>query len=196
MSINISGSAASPLINARPSPDTIGADTTSLGWVITALGEKARGLGSSITTRSLQYSADILAVSGNGRSFNRVRVVFDNSTGTPQIVYRRDVTDRGWPMDQQILANLRSGQLDFIERLAASDVPQLKSDTRFKIAKITDVNKKSACHPQRSRPTAITPATPATDETSAGIAALTSVTRPKGTDATATAQKKSWGLLR
>src|SRR5437762_3282557 len=37
------------------------------------------------------------------------------------------------------LANLRSGQLDFIERLAASDVPQLKSDTRFKIAKITEI---------------------------------------------------------
>src|SRR5690349_4269361 len=37
------------------------------------------------------------------------------------------------------LANLRSGQLDFIERLAASDVPQLKSDSRFKIAKITEI---------------------------------------------------------
>ncbi|HYT98608.1 MAG TPA: ABC transporter substrate-binding protein [Casimicrobiaceae bacterium] len=37
------------------------------------------------------------------------------------------------------LANLRSGQLDFIERLAASDVPQLKSDTRFNIAKITEI---------------------------------------------------------
>jgi len=37
------------------------------------------------------------------------------------------------------LANLRSGQLDFIERLAASDVPHLKSDTRFKIAKITEI---------------------------------------------------------
>ncbi|TMH67516.1 MAG: ABC transporter substrate-binding protein [Betaproteobacteria bacterium] len=37
------------------------------------------------------------------------------------------------------LANLRSGQLDFIERLAASDVPQLKSDARFKIAKITEI---------------------------------------------------------
>src|SRR5436853_6053706 len=37
------------------------------------------------------------------------------------------------------LANLRSGQLDFIERLAASDVPQLKFDTRFKIAKITEI---------------------------------------------------------
>ena len=32
------------------------------------------------------------------------------------------------------LANLRSGQLDFIERMAASDVPALKSDTRFKIS--------------------------------------------------------------
>jgi peptide/nickel transport system substrate-binding protein len=37
------------------------------------------------------------------------------------------------------LANLRSGQLDFIERLAASDVPQLKTDSRFKVAKITEI---------------------------------------------------------
>src|SRR5947209_13048762 len=37
------------------------------------------------------------------------------------------------------LANLKSGQLDFIERMAPSDVPQLKSDTRFKIAKITEI---------------------------------------------------------
>ena len=37
------------------------------------------------------------------------------------------------------LANLRSGQLDFIERLAASDVPQVKSDSRFKLAKITEI---------------------------------------------------------
>jgi peptide/nickel transport system substrate-binding protein len=37
------------------------------------------------------------------------------------------------------LANLRSGQLDFIERLAASDVPQLKSDNRFRIAQITEI---------------------------------------------------------
>src|SRR5437867_3139176 len=37
------------------------------------------------------------------------------------------------------LANLRSGQLDFIERLAASDVPGLKSDSRFSISKITEI---------------------------------------------------------
>jgi peptide/nickel transport system substrate-binding protein len=37
------------------------------------------------------------------------------------------------------LANLRSGQLDFIERLAASDVPQVKGDSRFRMTKITEI---------------------------------------------------------
>jgi len=41
------------------------------------------------------------------------------------------------------LANLRSGQLDFIERLAPSDVPQLKSDSRFKIARIVEIGYQS-----------------------------------------------------
>jgi len=37
------------------------------------------------------------------------------------------------------LANLRSGQLDFIERLAPSDVPGLRGDSRFRIAKIVEI---------------------------------------------------------
>ena len=37
------------------------------------------------------------------------------------------------------LANLKSGQLDFIERMAASDVPGLKSDSRFKLSKIVEI---------------------------------------------------------
>jgi peptide/nickel transport system substrate-binding protein len=37
------------------------------------------------------------------------------------------------------LANLRSGQLDFIERVAPSDVPQLRNDSRFKLAKIVEI---------------------------------------------------------
>ena len=37
------------------------------------------------------------------------------------------------------LANLRSGQLDFIERVGPADVPQLRSDSRFKIAKIVEL---------------------------------------------------------
>src|SRR5881227_1961283 len=37
------------------------------------------------------------------------------------------------------LANLRSGQLDIIERMAGSDVPSLNTDTRFKVARITEI---------------------------------------------------------
>ncbi len=37
------------------------------------------------------------------------------------------------------LANLKSGQLDFVERLAPSDVPAVKSDARFKLSKITEI---------------------------------------------------------
>ncbi len=81
----------------------------SIAWVLKALGEKAVGLGTQITGTSFQYSADILATSGNGRSYKRVRIVIDLRGNAPQIVYRRDITDRGWPMDPQILASLRAG---------------------------------------------------------------------------------------
>src|SRR4029077_5627734 len=37
------------------------------------------------------------------------------------------------------LANLRSGQLDFIERLARNDVAGLKSDTRYRVARIVEI---------------------------------------------------------
>ena len=37
------------------------------------------------------------------------------------------------------LANLRAGQLDLIERMAASDVPQIKGDARFRIAKVVEL---------------------------------------------------------
>jgi peptide/nickel transport system substrate-binding protein len=37
------------------------------------------------------------------------------------------------------LANLKSGQLDFIERPLPSDIPALRNDTRFKISKITEI---------------------------------------------------------
>jgi peptide/nickel transport system substrate-binding protein len=37
------------------------------------------------------------------------------------------------------LANLKSGQLDFIERVGTSDIPALKTDSRFKISRITEI---------------------------------------------------------
>ena len=59
--------------------------------------------------------------------WNKSQVHFDRITYLPIA----DATVR--------LANLRSGQLDFIERLAPSDVPGLKSDNRFRVAKIVEI---------------------------------------------------------
>ena len=59
--------------------------------------------------------------------WNKANIHFDKVIFQPVV----DATVR--------LANLRSGQLDFIERVAPSDIPQLKSDTRFQVARITEL---------------------------------------------------------
>jgi peptide/nickel transport system substrate-binding protein len=59
--------------------------------------------------------------------WDKGRIHFDRIVYTPIV----DATVR--------LANLRSGQLDFIERVAPSDVASLKGDARFKLAKIVEI---------------------------------------------------------
>jgi len=99
---------ADKIVAARSGNDPTSDD---IGWFPDALGrDKAIQIGNRVTWKTFQYSADILAVSGNGRAFRRVRIVVDTSTGTPQIIYRRDNTDRGWPMDKEILASIRRGE--------------------------------------------------------------------------------------
>ncbi|MGQ9592698.1 MAG: type II secretion system protein GspK, partial [Planctomycetota bacterium] len=89
---------------------TGGADT-GIGWVLDALGSKAVGLGDRIATKpSSRYSADILAVSEDGRAFRRTRIVIDASSSPPRIVYRRDLTESGWPLDPALLYSLRRGE--------------------------------------------------------------------------------------
>jgi DNA uptake protein ComE-like DNA-binding protein len=91
-------------------------DMSTIGWVFDALSPtKAAGILNSITARSWQYSADIVAVSADGRAFKRVKVVVD---GTPvnnqvlpaKIVFRRDLTSLGWPLDPAIRTALRAGE--------------------------------------------------------------------------------------
>ena len=101
------------------------ADTTDTSWFLQTLlqgGQAAQtlsgGVLDQITGQSYQYSADIVAVSGDGRAFRRVRIVVDASgmasnatTQTPaQIIYRKDLTSLGWPLDPQIRAQMRAGQ--------------------------------------------------------------------------------------
>lgn len=97
------------LLSARKTETTMGA--TTMQWASSVLGMSNQQMSERFTGQSYRYSADILAVSRNGRAYKRVRIVVDtaNTTTGPQIIYRRDLTDRGWPMDVQVLAELRSG---------------------------------------------------------------------------------------
>ena len=87
------------------------ADLSSLAWVADALPEeKAAAIGSQITTRAYQFSADIVAVSGDGRAYRRCRAVVDAAESPPRVVRWQDLTHLGWPLDRQILTALRSGE--------------------------------------------------------------------------------------
>jgi DNA uptake protein ComE-like DNA-binding protein len=97
------------LINYRQTnPDKLG----SIGWVVEALGQNNRtaitalAAQDCITTHSYQYSADVAAVGPYGRGYRRVRFVFDTITGTPQIVYRQDLTHLGWALGQDVRQTL------------------------------------------------------------------------------------------
>jgi peptide/nickel transport system substrate-binding protein len=59
--------------------------------------------------------------------WNKGQVFFDRVTYTPIV----DSTVR--------LANLKSGQFDFIERVASSDIEKLQADKKFKVARITEI---------------------------------------------------------
>jgi type II secretory pathway component PulK len=83
----------------------------SVAWVTEALTqEKATGIGAYITTRSNQYSADIIGVSGNGRAYRRYKAVLDTQQTPPRVVYWKVLTDSGWPLSREIVATLRKGE--------------------------------------------------------------------------------------
>jgi type II secretory pathway component PulK len=103
---NLSESDVDSLI-ARRSTEML-TNPESIAWVFDILKEMSVGLGNRITGRGRQYSADIVAVSRNGRAFKRVRIVVDTVPTTPRIIYRRDLTDLGWPMDQATLDAVRA----------------------------------------------------------------------------------------
>jgi type II secretory pathway component PulK len=80
---------------------------TSITWVVEALGRGNAGLtglraGDYITTQSYQFSADIAALGPFGRGYRRVKYVIDTSSGTPQIIYRQDLSHLGWALGKYV----------------------------------------------------------------------------------------------
>jgi hypothetical protein len=89
-----------------------GQDYTDTSEFLSTVGQNAsNGLDTNtLSGTSYQYSADIVAVSGDGRAFKRVRIVVDCQAAPSKIVYRRDLTNLGWPLPLETRTQLRSGQ--------------------------------------------------------------------------------------
>jgi type II secretory pathway component PulK len=83
----------------------------SIAWIVEVLDQnKAVAIGSYITVRSQQYSADIVCLSGNGRAYQRYKAVLDMQSGTPKVVYWKSLTSFGWPLNRDIVTALREGR--------------------------------------------------------------------------------------
>ena len=86
---------------------------TNLAAVGTILGQaNASQAGRYLTTYSYQWCVDVAAVGRYGRGYRRMQMIVDGSTGTPQIVYRRDLSNLGWALgadERRALAQLLPG---------------------------------------------------------------------------------------
>jgi type II secretory pathway component PulK len=69
--------------------------------------DHAVSVGSLVGVKPGAVSADIVAVDGTGKGFKRMQIVM-NMSGT--VLYAREMTSLGWPLDPNILVELRAGR--------------------------------------------------------------------------------------
>lgn len=99
-------SKAEQLVSARQSRATI---DTNIAWVADTLGKTSpviAQIGPLITGQSFQVSADIAAVGRHGRGYRRSKVVIDTSTGSPRVIYRRNLAPLGWALGSEVRQDL------------------------------------------------------------------------------------------
>ncbi len=106
---------ARAIINGRPERKH-GDPVRNISWVVDVLGEeKAVRAARYMTHRSLQFTVDIVALSGDGRGFCRLRCVIDCSpvlegeAELPSVRYVQDLTTYGWPLDEEVREQVRAG---------------------------------------------------------------------------------------
>lgn len=106
---------ADALISYRAGSDDDSDDETptalsSVAWVTQVLDrEKALAIGGYITAQSDQHSVDLVAVSPDGRAFERYRLVYDTTTEPAKILLWQRLTHLGWPLQRELLDQIRAG---------------------------------------------------------------------------------------
>jgi DNA uptake protein ComE-like DNA-binding protein len=87
---------ASQIVSTRQAQST---PYTNLAWLVPILGNQvAIQAGPYLTTASYQVTADVAAVGPNGLGYRRTLFVIDGSNGTPEVVYRHNMTPLGWAL--------------------------------------------------------------------------------------------------
>ena len=99
----ISQDQAGQLVSTRAAQTT---PYTNLAWVVQILGNASSiQAGPYLTTQTYQVTADVAAVGPHGRGYRRTLFVIDGSTGTPQVVYRRNMAPLGWALGPDALSD-------------------------------------------------------------------------------------------
>lgn len=91
---------AATLVATRLGRSEQDTDITWLGEVLGA--EAVVAAGPYVTGRTSQVTADVAAVGRHGRGYRRTRFVIDQSTGTPRIIYRRNLAPLGWALGDEV----------------------------------------------------------------------------------------------
>ncbi|MHA3774409.1 general secretion pathway protein GspK [Verrucomicrobiota bacterium sgz303538] len=95
---------ASSLVATRQSRTQQG---TNMSWIVQVLGDDgAIQAGPYITGSSYQVTADVAAVGRHGRGYRRTTFVIDMSTGSPRVIYRRNLSPLGWALGSDVRQTL------------------------------------------------------------------------------------------
>jgi len=101
---------AAALVAARGQTST---QPATLAWVVPILGEENALLaGPYLTADSYQWSVDVAAVGRHGRGYRRALFILDNLSGTPRILYRRNLSHLGWALGDTVRESLLSQKND------------------------------------------------------------------------------------
>jgi DNA uptake protein ComE-like DNA-binding protein len=89
---------------------------SNIAWLLDVVPKsKLASIGSRVMGTSACFSGDIVAVSGDGRAFKRFMIVIDGRKSPSKIIYRRELTNYGWPLDASVRTALRSGHPEQIQ---------------------------------------------------------------------------------
>jgi len=107
---NLQAGDAQGIIAARSNSADSVAGGSGMEWMFGQVSAAVLSrVGPYITGHSYQYSADIVAVTADGQSFRRVRVIIDCQKSPAKVIYRKEMTQYGWPLPKDIRDTLRNG---------------------------------------------------------------------------------------